>query len=216
MSPSSGDTKTRILDAACELFSRQGYQDTTTQQICEAAEANIAAVHYHFQSKENLYREVWRQLCTDADQRWEEGLGGLESAEDQLRAFVRHRGELILSDGPDGWFARLIHREMSNPTAIHHELVHEHLHPKMVWFFNVVRKLLGPDIDSRTVEAAAFCIHGPLVHLLEMQANAPRPPHPGRPRRHPAKDPERLIETLSTFAFGGLRELARRGGRDTE
>jgi AcrR family transcriptional regulator len=51
-------TKARILAAATKLFARKGYASTSTKEICKAAGANIAAVHYHFESKENLYRDI--------------------------------------------------------------------------------------------------------------------------------------------------------------
>ena len=54
------DTQARLLDSACEVFAERGYRDATIAEICENAGANIAAVNYHFGSKENLYAEAWR------------------------------------------------------------------------------------------------------------------------------------------------------------
>lgn len=47
-------TKERIIEAAEVLFAKQGYQGTSLREITEAAEANVAAVNYHFGSKEGL------------------------------------------------------------------------------------------------------------------------------------------------------------------
>lgn len=56
--PTDGDAPSRIIIAATALFARQGYDGTSTKDICEAAGVNIAAIHYHFGSKEDLYRHI--------------------------------------------------------------------------------------------------------------------------------------------------------------
>src|SRR5689334_14589066 len=48
------DTKQRILDAAERLIGEQGFAGTSLRQIIAEAGVNLAAVHYHFGSKEEL------------------------------------------------------------------------------------------------------------------------------------------------------------------
>ncbi|HEX5803812.1 MAG TPA: TetR family transcriptional regulator [Azospira sp.] len=55
------DTRERILDAAERLFMESGYEGTSMRMITGAAEVNLAAVNYHFGSKEALLREVFRR-----------------------------------------------------------------------------------------------------------------------------------------------------------
>lgn len=57
----SNDTRERILDAAERLFMAHGYEGTSMRQITSEAEANLAAVNYHFGSKESLMQEVFRR-----------------------------------------------------------------------------------------------------------------------------------------------------------
>lgn len=52
--PAASDTKTRILDAAEELFVEVGYEGMSLRQITSAAEVNLAAVNYHFGGKDPL------------------------------------------------------------------------------------------------------------------------------------------------------------------
>ena len=54
-------TKDRILHAAEELFAAQGFATTSLRQVTSRADVNIAAVNYHFGSKENLINEVFRR-----------------------------------------------------------------------------------------------------------------------------------------------------------
>ena len=55
-------TRERILHAAAEIFADRGFRGTSIRAICEKAGTNVAAVNYHFQSKEKLYIEVFRNL----------------------------------------------------------------------------------------------------------------------------------------------------------
>jgi AcrR family transcriptional regulator len=54
-------TKDRILGAAEELFAQFGFSGTSLRQVTSRADVNIAAVNYHFGSKENLVNEVFRR-----------------------------------------------------------------------------------------------------------------------------------------------------------
>ena len=54
----SADTKTRILDAAEQLFMEHGFEATSLRSLTAAASVNLAAVHYHFGSKEELFQAV--------------------------------------------------------------------------------------------------------------------------------------------------------------
>ena len=54
----SADTKTRILDAGERLFVEHGFEATSLRSLTTAAGVNLAAVHYHFGSKEELFQAV--------------------------------------------------------------------------------------------------------------------------------------------------------------
>ena len=54
----SQDTKSRILDAAEHLFMEHGFEATSLRSLTSAASVNLAAVNYHFGSKEELFQAV--------------------------------------------------------------------------------------------------------------------------------------------------------------
>ena len=58
-------TQDRILGAAEELFAQHGFAGTSLRQVTSRADVNIAAVNYHFGSKENLVNEVFRRRMDD-------------------------------------------------------------------------------------------------------------------------------------------------------
>ncbi len=61
MATTQFSTKDRILGAAEELFAQNGFAGTSLRQVTSRADVNIAAVNYHFGSKENLVNEVFRR-----------------------------------------------------------------------------------------------------------------------------------------------------------
>ncbi len=56
------DTKTQILNVTEALIAERGYAGTTVRNIINQAGVNLAAVHYHFGSKEDLFRAVFSRI----------------------------------------------------------------------------------------------------------------------------------------------------------
>ena len=62
-------TKDRILDAAEGLFMEHGFEATSLRSITAAASVNLAAVNYHFGSKEELFQAVLTRRLDPMNQR---------------------------------------------------------------------------------------------------------------------------------------------------
>lgn len=58
---SAKDVRNRLLDASEKLFSEHGFADTSVRDITAKANCNVAAVNYHFGSKDKLYIEMFRR-----------------------------------------------------------------------------------------------------------------------------------------------------------
>src|SRR5581483_11929547 len=54
------DARARLIDAAIALFADKGYEGTSVRDLASAAGVNVAAVSYHFGSKDALYTEALR------------------------------------------------------------------------------------------------------------------------------------------------------------
>ena len=52
------ETRTRILDAARELFAAEGYEAVTMRRIAERIEYSATAIYFHFKDKEALVKEL--------------------------------------------------------------------------------------------------------------------------------------------------------------
>ena len=108
-------TKDRILGAAEELFAQHGFAGTSLRQVTSRADVNIAAVNYHFGSKENLVNEVFRRRM---DEMSAQRLARLETATRQhpgdleavLAAFVEPALALSKDQHGGAAFIRVIAR----------------------------------------------------------------------------------------------------------
>jgi len=72
------DTKQKILDTAARLIAVHGYAATSLRHIIAEAGVNLAAIHYHFGSKEELLDEIIRKNAGPLN---EERLARLDQAE---------------------------------------------------------------------------------------------------------------------------------------
>ena len=203
------NTKERILKAASKLFAEKGFVMTTTQEICDAASANIAAVNYHFGGKDNLYRTVWMYFDDLESKRIAMYIKADASPEERLRSFVKMRVEETLSDGEIGSLPRLVRREMGNPSIFHDELRKNVIEKWRNWSLALLREIIGNNIDIQALHVAGFCAFSPIIHLLDI-LNKPHPPKFDKKHPRLEDDPDLLVEMLCTFALAGLREVNRK------
>jgi AcrR family transcriptional regulator len=90
------ETKDKILDAAERLFGEQGYAETSLRHIIADAGVNLAAIHYHFGSKEDLLVQLIQRRTEPINQerlamldRFEaEAAGGPVPLEKVIEAFL--------------------------------------------------------------------------------------------------------------------------------
>ncbi len=114
-------TMQNLLAAARKLFAERGFRRTSVRDIANEAGSNVAAVNYHFGSKENLYREVFRQHKLSARERGTaavneilEESGGNPTVESVLEAFSRASRNARSPSDTRNWMT-LIHRELAEP-----------------------------------------------------------------------------------------------------
>ena len=108
-------TKDRILSAAEALFAEFGFVGTSLRQVTSRADVNLAAVNYHFGSKDNLVAEVFRRRMDEMSRARLEQLettrqqspGDLEPV---LRAFIEPALALSLERDGGAAFVRVLAR----------------------------------------------------------------------------------------------------------
>jgi AcrR family transcriptional regulator len=126
-SGASDNTMSRILDAAEQLFAERGFAATSVRNITDKAEVNVAAVNYHFDTKENLIRKVIERRAFKLDDGRSAALDDVEAraaAENRKPTVLEIIDAMItpvvrLASGGTQWqhFIRLISRIPSEPQA---------------------------------------------------------------------------------------------------
>jgi AcrR family transcriptional regulator len=205
-------TKERLLKAAARVFLEKGFWSATVAEICERAHTNIAAVNYHFGSKENLYKETWRHCFhrSLAAHPPDGGVAASAPAADRLRGRIRAMLGRVLDD--DCGEFELMAMEMANPTGLLAELVHTAVRPLREQFERLVSELAGEAVPPPAARQCARCAMAPCILLGQMRrmhrklrllgaAGADAPPHPP-PHEVPSID--ELTEHMVRFSLGGV------------
>src|SRR4051812_47166466 len=119
----SAQTRERLLEAAADVFASDGYRNARIQTICRRAGANIAAAHYHFGDKEGLYAAVFEFAEERATREHPPDDPPAGSPQQRLRAHITSFLPRLLDSDRPAWFARLLAREMIDPTPALDRLV---------------------------------------------------------------------------------------------
>ncbi len=119
------ETQTRILEAAEELFMQHGFEGTSMRQLTARAGVNLAAVNYHFGSKDALIEAVFRrrldainaERIAELDRLEKEAQGRPLPPEAIVRAFLGASLRMVEDQKAGGRnFARLIGRAYTEPS----------------------------------------------------------------------------------------------------
>jgi AcrR family transcriptional regulator len=77
-------TRAAILGAASRLFHEQGFQETSIQQIADAADSGVGTVYGYFASKDDVLREVLRLHSDEAIERYKASIARDTSSIDRV------------------------------------------------------------------------------------------------------------------------------------
>jgi AcrR family transcriptional regulator len=162
------DTKQKILDTAERLFSSQGYDATSLRHIIAEAGVNLAAIHYHFGSKDELLDElimrkagpVNRERMARLDQVEAEAAGRRPSLEKVLEAFL-----LPMSEAADRnpQFVRLMGR--IHAEGLMQSVVRRHFQEIIARFFSAMRKAV-PELPEQEFLWRVHFMVGAMAHTM--------------------------------------------------
>lgn len=161
------ETRMRLIEAAGEIFSCKGFQAATVREITKLAQANLAAIHYHFGSKDRLYLAVLEHAHAAANRKYppDLGLSGDAPAPVRLYAYVRALLLRLADKSRHAWLFRLMAREMAEPSAHLGVVVERSLAPANAVLRGIVAELLGPDAPPLDVARCAQSIVGQCRHF---------------------------------------------------
>jgi AcrR family transcriptional regulator len=197
-------TKDRLLQSAGEEFAEKGFECARIRTICDRAQANIAAVNYHFGDKEQLYVQAVLEAHRCGINAGEEGEDDSGDPAEQLRGFIRHfLGRILALQQPDDWRHRLVLREMLQPTSASDVLIREAIRPRFERLLAILRRFC-PEAQERKLHALAFSVIGQCLHYKMARPIAERLVGPGGVE---ALDLEYLTEHITTFCLAALGYL---------
>lgn len=196
-------TKERILGAAEELFARHGFEGASLRQLTAAAGVNLAAVNYHFGSKDRLIEEVFRRRLDQLNGR---RLAALQKVagepdttiEDVLAAFIAPALELS-HDGNGSLFMRVLARAFAEHDDTLRKFLSDNYGHVMRQFTAEFARLL-PNLSKEELYWRVDLVTGALTHamsgfgMIQRKSDVPE-------QRHREQTAEHLIR----FAAAGLK-----------
>jgi AcrR family transcriptional regulator len=89
-------TRERILEATLNIIGSEGFQKVTIKKIASLAEVNIAAVNYHFGSKDNVIDEVMKVFSKSIIKCFEILENNQMAPEERLKNFLQDYSDTTL------------------------------------------------------------------------------------------------------------------------
>jgi AcrR family transcriptional regulator len=169
----------------------------------------VAAVNYHFGDKERLYEALLRYASRHAGVQpplVQRGDGAADPAE-HLRSFVTWFVSHTLGRGRPAWQAKLLAREMIEPSPALDSLVKDEIQPLFQTLESICHDLLG---DGATDEERRFVVRSVIGQCLHYRHSQPVIARLNPEDRYRPGFVRRLSEHITEFSLGGIERLARR------
>lgn len=211
-------TRSAIIETAGQVFAERGHAGATGKAICERAGVNIAAINYHFGSRDGLYlavlKEVHARFMSMAF--LQELAASTEPAPDKLRRFIGELVTRILADAD--WPVRVWARELLAPSPLLDRIMREETQPKFERLSSIVAEITGVPVRDARMPQLVLSVIAPCLVLLIVDRSATTPIQPLF-----GETAQALSERLWRFASAGLervraddmaRPAARRSGGD--
>jgi TetR/AcrR family transcriptional regulator, regulator of cefoperazone and chloramphenicol sensitivity len=200
------ETRSRILNAACELFAERGYRAARVADICNRAGANVAAVNYYFGDKAALYVEAWREAFKKcAEPRPPDSADILP--EEQLKILIHSLIQNYMDPDTQGQFTRLYLMELVNPTGLIRNMWHDLIEPRRQILLGMIRKIMKTEVTDETVLFCEMSIISQCRALLTVRRSdleyllgqAPSP-----------ELMKRLADHITRFSLAGIKAAGNR------
>ena len=157
------DTRDRLLRAARDVFGEVGFRRATVRDIVSRANANVAAVNYHFGDKDRLYAEVVRSGFALGLQLYPIDMGvppDHPTPDQRLLGFVRSFFHRTLGRGEHACAGRIMLWEMVEPTPVLEAIYQERIKLLYAKLESIVQDLLGPAAMPERVRLGCASVLG--------------------------------------------------------
>ncbi|CAN7658392.1 CerR family C-terminal domain-containing protein [Caballeronia sp. LjRoot34] len=197
------EKRDRAILAAEKLFAQEGYHGVSMRDIAKEADVGLPLIVYHFETKLNLYREIFEFRKGAIQERLDElsritDLSAADAVEKIVHAFV---APIIKSHAtPDGMYhAQLVVREASDPQEATRGIIAEYFDPTARAFIGALAEAL-PHASHEYIAWAYLFAVGTLV-MSDFDGRMIRISNGKYANRSVAKK----ISMLTKFVVGGIR-----------
>ncbi len=192
------ETRALIIECAGNLIGNFGYEKVTSKAICQMAKVNLAAVNYHFGSRDGLYLAVLEEvhdyfLNLETIKRLQESHC---PAKEKLKRFFDFFLENVLNE--KSWYVKVWAREVLSPSEFVKEFISKQAMPKMNVVMKIFSEYTGLAEDDPKLYTCYFSAMAPLMMSVFIRRNNMDAvvPHIG----NAARQTKLIIE----FIFAGL------------
>lgn len=203
LSQHNEQTRARLLTAARAVFSECGFQGATVREICRRAEANVAAVNYHFGSKDGLLAEALNFAPLKAMQQANVTVDACPKI--RLRLFIRDFMLMLLDENNASAQCQIMARELADPTPALDQIVSEAIAPLHQHVATLAREILGSEASDIQVQRHVNSILGQCLFYRHSQPVLQRL-HPDS--RYDKATIKAIAQHIAEVALAGLAQSA--------
>jgi AcrR family transcriptional regulator len=199
------DTRTKLLDAAGQVFAESGFQAATVREICARAGVNLALVNYHFGDKLELYTEVLRDsVGAHGNGIITKAIDSTAPPEEAFRELIHAMLQRVCRGDRPGWQFRLMVHEFAQPTPAMSTVIDETMRPIYDRFRELIGAMLDLDPDHDKVRLSTHSVIAQIVHYVHSRHVV------SRVWPDLELNPERIAQIaghIADFSLAGLRQI---------
>lgn len=176
---SSGEqTRKALIHAAGELAAELGFSNVTTRAIARAAGENVGSIHYHFGSKDRLFKAVLMEATgkmrerpfSDVLDELEPVLDTQEGQSRAIRALVRAKVDALFREDQPVWHCQVIYQVMRKASPLREYLAEKVIGPSIEADHRLFRHI-DPEMSHEERMMHALLVSTPLYfHADYMEA----------------------------------------------
>ncbi|MEI8028430.1 MAG: CerR family C-terminal domain-containing protein [Comamonadaceae bacterium] len=201
------EARNRLLDAALTLFAEKGFAKTSTREIAQASQVNIASISYYFGDKAGLYRAVFTDPRCNPNVPPESIADAGISLQQALQRLMWSFLDPLKQGHLMQHCMKLHFREMLEPTGIWQEEIDSNIKPAHAALVGVLCRHLGLVKADNDIHALAFSISG-LGVMLHIGCDVVTSIRPQLVASHAALD--RYCDRLVAYAMALTEAEAQR------
>jgi len=200
-------TRERLIEAAGELFAEKGFKETTVRDISERADANLAAVNYHFGDKEKLYEEVVLYIINGVREEFpvDMDIDKAASPQARLHTFVRNMLYRFIDPSRPAWRGALFARERMNPRPAVLSIIQGDIMKVLTLLSSIIYELLGPGAEPEEVGLCGTSIMGQII--FQAHIRSPNAPPLVRMGDITVEEIRRLVQHITDFSLAGIEDV---------